>query len=96
MSTGFHVKYTLFLSKFDANLNFLGIFSKKYVHIEFRENPLSGMVVSRGQTDGGGRTDMTKLIAAFHNFCEKRLKRTLYVQTTSVRPSVLLFIRHSE
>jgi len=40
---------------------------EKYSNVNFHENPSSGnRVVPCGQMDG--RTDMTKLIAAFRNF----------------------------
>ena len=42
---------------------------EKYSNIKFQENPLSrSRVVPCGRTEG--RTDMTKLIVAFHNFAK--------------------------
>jgi hypothetical protein len=66
MYIGFHVKYPLFLSDF----NEIWISSpdfQKFWNIKFHENPsVASRVVPCGQTDG--RTDMTKLIVAFHSF----------------------------
>jgi len=43
---------------------------EKYSNVKFHENPSSGSrVVPRGQIDG--RTDMTKLIVVFSQFCER-------------------------
>jgi hypothetical protein len=70
MYIGLHVKCPLFLSDFDETLTFRQFF-EKYINIKFNENPSNGSpVVPYGQTGGqtDGRKDMTKLIAAFHNF----------------------------
>jgi hypothetical protein len=40
-----HVKYPLFLSDFNTNLNFLDRFSKKYSNTKFNQNPSSGSLV---------------------------------------------------
>ena len=51
-------------------LEFSRQFFETYINIKFNENPSSGSrVVPFGQTgeQTDGRTDMTKLIAAFHN-----------------------------
>jgi len=45
-------------------------FLTKYTNNKFNENPSSeGRVVACGQTDR--RTDMTKRIVAFRNFCQR-------------------------
>jgi hypothetical protein len=50
---------------------------EKYSNIRFHENPSSeSRVVPCGQTDG--RTDMTKLIAAFLNFANTPKKEFSY------------------
>jgi hypothetical protein len=53
MYIGLHVKYQLFLSDFNENLNFLKGFSKKFPNMNFHENPSSGIrfVPSDRQTD---------------------------------------------
>jgi hypothetical protein len=62
-----HVKCPLFLSNFNENWIFSTDFQKKISNIKFHEKPSSGSrVVPYGLTDG--RTDVTKLIIAFHSF----------------------------
>ena len=52
-----------FLLRINETLTF------EYSKVKFRENPFGGIrAVPCGQTDG--RTDTTKLIAGYHNFCE--------------------------
>jgi hypothetical protein len=65
MSTGIHGKYPLFWGNILIKPEFSRqIFPKKKTpNIKFYENPSSSI-----RTDG--RTDMTKLIIAFRNFCE--------------------------
>jgi hypothetical protein len=64
---GLHVKYPLFLSGFNWNLNFLDIFSKDF-HIS---NFMKICPVWAELYHAVRRTaDMTKLIVAFRNFCE--------------------------
>ena len=59
--------------RFQWNLNFRDRFSKNTQNIKFHENPSSGSrVVPFGRK---GRTDMTKLIVAFHNFAKAPKKR---------------------
>jgi hypothetical protein len=44
---------------------------EKHSHVSFHENASSGnRVVPRGQKDGQGQTDMTKLRFAFPNFAK--------------------------
>jgi hypothetical protein len=65
MYNGLRVKYPLFLSDFNENLIFSTNFRK--IRIPFHENPSSrSRVVPCWWTDG--KTDMTKLLAAFRNF----------------------------
>ena len=53
---------------------------EKYSSFKFHENPSIGSrIVACEQTDG--RTDMTKLIAAFSQFCERRNGREGYCLT---------------
>ena len=63
---GIYVKYELFLSDFNKNLNFLESFFAKYSNIKFHENPSSESRFFFFHADV--RTDMTKLIVAFRNF----------------------------
>ena len=60
-------KLPVILVRFQLDVNFLHIFSKKYSKIKYNENQSSGnRVVPCGQTDGW--TGMTKLIVIFRNF----------------------------
>jgi hypothetical protein len=70
------------LVRFRSNLNFLDRFYGKCSNMKFHENPSAGSpVVPCGYTDG--RTDMTKLIAAFRNFANA-LKDTRFEVLTAV------------
>ena len=63
---GVHVKYQLFFSNFEINLNFLEIFSKKYSGIKFRVIPPIGSRVDPfGPTY---RQTMTRLTVTSGNF----------------------------
>ena len=63
-----HVKYPSFLQNFNETWIFSTDF-RKNSDIKFHQNPSSGnRVVPCGQTEG--RTDMMKLIIAFHNFAK--------------------------
>ena len=63
-------KLPVILVRFQLDVNFLHIFSKKYSKIKYNENQSSGnRVVPCGQTDGW--TGMTKLIVAFRNFANE-------------------------
>jgi hypothetical protein len=67
-----HVRCPLFLSEFNE-LEFSRQIFEKSSNIKFHKNPSSrSWAVPCGRTNG--RTNMTKLIVAFHNFCEKLLK----------------------
>jgi len=68
MYFGLHVKYPLFLSDFNEPWIFWTAFwKKKSSNIKFHGNSYSGsQVVPCGLADG--HTDMTKVIAASHNF----------------------------
>jgi hypothetical protein len=71
-----HAKYPLSLSHFNEIWRFSIDFPKKPPNIKFHKNPSSGSrVVPCERTDRqtDRRTDITKLIVAFHNF-EKEYK----------------------
>ena len=61
--------FVIFVS-FQRNLNFRGRFSKKKSNVKFNENTSSGRRTDR-------RTNVTKLIVASHNFCERACKLRL-------------------
>ena len=71
MYVGLHVKYTFYSCPISMKLEFSRQIFDKSSNIKFNENPSSGnRDVPCRQTDG--RTDMTKLIAAFLNFADAR------------------------
>ena len=59
------IKYPLFLSGFNKNLNFLDGVSKENIQIS---NLMKTRPVTAGLFCADGRTDLTKLIVAFRNF----------------------------
>jgi hypothetical protein len=82
---GLHVKYPLFLSDFNDTWNFVGRFSKNtQISIFMRIHPVTGKL-----SHAEGRTDMTKLIVAFHNIAEvpKNCQRIFYLNLCNVQHS---------
>jgi hypothetical protein len=76
MYIGLHVKYPLSLSYSTKTWIFLwGVFSRKILNIKFHEiHPVKpGCSIQAGR-----RTDMTRLIAAFHNFANAPKKGTYF------------------
>ena len=67
MYIGLHVKYRLFLSRINETSIFLDGFSKNTEMSNFMKIRTVGVELTR--TDR--RTEMTKLLAAFHNFGKK-------------------------
>ena len=65
MYTGLHVKYPLLLSHFNKNRIFYRCFGKNTQ----KSNSLKKRSVE-AQCFPCGRTDMTKLVLAFRNFCK--------------------------
>jgi len=60
-------------TRYSCQIEFSRQSFEKYSNIKFHENPSSGSRIVRcGGTDG--RTDMTKLIVAFHNFAKEPKK----------------------
>jgi hypothetical protein len=87
MYIGLHVKYQLLLLDFNQTWNFSTDFRKilKY-QISWKSRPVTAVVFhAADRTDG--QTDMTRVISAFHNFCERAKKNHLKSKSAILCPT---------
>jgi hypothetical protein len=86
MYTGLHVKYPLFLSKFNQIRVLLTCF-KNAPNIKFHKNSCSeNRVVPRGRTDR--ETDMMELTVVFRNFADAPNRRGTPMPPAEFEPAV--------
>ena len=100
MYIGLHVKYPLFLPIL-MKLKISGAVFEKYSDIKFYENPSGG-----SQVVPCGRTDLTKLMVAFHNianvptnglsvrFSKLKFFGCTHVQTHNTKMRMPLLFKH--
>jgi len=74
MHSGLHVKYPLFLPDFNETWIFSTVFSKNPQIWNFMKTRLVGATLFHADR----RTDMTKLIVAFHNFANAPKRTVVY------------------
>ena len=86
-------KLHVILVRYERNLYFLDRFSKNIPILKFKKTHLFGAELFHVDIQTDGRTDILKLVSAFHNFASvpKKLK---YSRTSIIRTSIIRNVKY--